>query len=148
MSWSSLVGDRFLRSLEVSLDDSSEVRLLIGSEAEGDVIDVEICLSGVCAFHFETGQSPTVLMDIGEISLERFVESWRPMLQAGRRRNWPIAFPHLDELARLLRERGLRAYEVDATVGTSGWVLAGAAQLTHVSTAGPIGTLPTTATKS
>ena len=84
---------------------------------------VTVRFTGLLAHQFENVEQENILLDLEEITAAGFLEKNRELLD----RALPYGFPVLasrEELGRLMEERGIRAFEIYASLGLTGFVLA------------------------
>ncbi len=84
---------------------------------------VTVRFTGLLAHQFENVERENILLDLEEITAAGFLEQNRELLD----RALPYGFPVLasrEELGRLMEERGIRAFEIYASLGLTGFVLA------------------------
>ena len=86
----------------------------------------DVVFSGVVAHHFECSLKGNILFDIDEVDLRAVLEEYAPLLQRLKNYGWPILVQYndLQDLERILRERGTQAYMLSSSLGLSGFVLA------------------------
>ena len=104
-----------------------ERRIILHTEFR-DAAPVErtdVCFEGVEAYFFENDRFGTILFDVAEVDLRGLLQQERARFEEGRRWMWPSGWSGSvqDDIARLT-ERSVRAWEVSASIGMTGWVLA------------------------
>jgi hypothetical protein len=117
------VFDHIVRSYEVR---STERTIVLRTESR-DVSPpdlAEVRFSGVEAHQFRDDVAGSVLLEVVCVPLERIVSQHRAEIAASRRSTGWTWAEDLDTAADALRALGLQGFEVRATRGLSGWVLA------------------------
>jgi hypothetical protein len=91
-----------------------------GAEEFTDVI-----FSGVVAHHFQDVLTGNILFGIEESDLEQVVQAWGELFAEGKRHGWPdvIEYDAPAHLVAILRERGVKAFEISSSFGLRGFVL-------------------------
>ena len=85
----------------------------------------DLIFTGVVAHLLEGGHDSNILLDVGEVPLEALVLQNAELFEREKKYGWPrIEYEGLDDLLRILREQGVRAYGVKSAYGLGGWVLA------------------------
>jgi hypothetical protein len=86
----------------------------------------DVLFSGVVAHHFEDVMSGNILFGIEEVDVAQLVSEWSDLF--GRRKNygWPdvIEYKDADDLISILRQRGIKGFDIGSSFGLGGWVLA------------------------
>lgn len=88
----------------------------------------DVIFTGVIAHHFKHVLAHNILFDVTEIPVRGIVTDAAALLAAGKSYCWPdgIEYRDAEELIRILEGRGARGFEVSASYGMSGWVIADA----------------------
>lgn len=91
-----------------------------GAEEYTDVI-----FSGVLAHNLECVLPGNILFGIELVDPERIVLQWAELFARLKNYGWPaIEYGEPKELVSLLKQRGIKGYEIGSSFGLSGWVLA------------------------
>jgi len=80
--------------------------------------------SRAVAYHFEHDDFQTILFDIVEASLEDIHDEYEPFFSEGRSYLWPLDHGSKESLLRLMREQEIRAFDIQSSLGLSGWIWA------------------------
>ncbi len=85
-----------------------------------------VVFEGCVAHHFERADYGTILSDISEVPLERFVSEHAMQFDAGHRASgWPSWWRgSVPEALAYLRQEQITAFEIESSYGFSGWILA------------------------
>jgi hypothetical protein len=85
----------------------------------------DVVFSGVVAHHFECSLAGNILNGIAETELESLVDDYEGLFRRLKNYGWPILtdYETLASLCRQLRAVGVRAYQVDSSLGLTGFVL-------------------------
>lgn len=87
---------------------------------------VDVVFREVAAHWFEYARADSILFDVEEVDVEALVQEHAGVFEKSWRYGWP-QMPYSGDLKVLverLRAGGVRGYEVSASLGLSGWVLA------------------------
>ncbi len=112
------------------LADFDNEQLVIETQCPGDDAtngDADILFEGYLTHIFCHEQRDSILLDIEECAFDRFYESAAIRLEEGRQWGWPIDYETPDtkaELARCLRTNRYKIYQISASRGLAGWVIA------------------------
>jgi hypothetical protein len=87
---------------------------------------VDVRFEGVHAHHLvHHDYHQNILFDVEEVDLGGLLEDEWALFEGGRRYGWPGPWnTTAPETLAWLRNNGVRAWHIDASVGLSGWVLA------------------------
>ncbi len=117
------IHDNSLLSYSVSAQ-KREIRLhtifLDGERSEY----TDVVFSGVVAYHFEHDDFQTILFDIIEANLEDIHDEYEFLFSQGRSYHWPVDHDSRESLLRRMREQEIRAFDIQSSLGLSGWVWA------------------------
>ncbi len=83
--------------------------------------------TGVVAYHFECDLLSNIVYDITEVTLESIHQSHNEYSQRLNAHDWPMVktrYQSAEELLAHLHEQNIRAFELSATMGLTGWVWA------------------------
>ena len=85
----------------------------------------DIVFTGVAAYRFELDNFMTIIFDIYETKVEDIYVTDRELFEHGRKYCWPGTWNSSDEsvLAYLI-ENEIKGYQLSASLGMVGWVLA------------------------
>jgi hypothetical protein len=84
----------------------------------------DVVFSDYLAHAFEDEMTYNIIFDIEECPVNRFAEIERELLKARKNRCWPVAYETETELINYLQSNQYKAFEVNSSIGLSGWVLA------------------------
>ena len=86
----------------------------------------DVTFTGVVAHHFECVLSGNIMFGIEEVDVEKIVRSSADLFAIQKNFGWPegIEYRDADDLVSIIRQRGVRGYEIGSSYGLSGWVLA------------------------
>ncbi len=85
---------------------------------------IVICFSDVLAHYFENELNGSIILDICLENTESFIQQNKSILSERRGYNWPTNYKSLDELLCFLNYEGYKYYNIYASYGLSGWILA------------------------
>jgi hypothetical protein len=124
------VHDNLLYGYEVACEGR---RIVLHTEfRDGGVEEfTDVIFSGVVAHHFQDVLTGNILFGIDEMDVEQIVQSWGELFSEGTRHGWPdvIKYDNPADLVAMLRERGVKAFEISSSFGLRGFVLATAMEL-------------------
>jgi hypothetical protein len=110
------------------LAESGQIILHTEFNETSPVEYTDVLFSGVVAHHFECSLESNILFDIDEVDVKAVLEEYAPLFQRLKNYGWPIPslvqYADLQDLERILRERGTHAYMVNSSLGLSGFILA------------------------
>jgi hypothetical protein len=93
--------------------------------AERDDARVELCFAGLLAHQFDHAVRDNIIYDVTLMPMERFLKEERKRLVKALRYGFPAPAGHsIETLRRKLREKDYRVYEIRASVGLCGFVIA------------------------
>lgn len=118
------VHDNFVYSYAVLCEDR---RIILFTHFRDNGADefTDATFDGVLVHFFQTSLSGNILFGIYEVSAESVVRDDADLFARQKDFWWPeIKYTNLDDLIRILNERGIRGYEIHSSLGLSGWVLA------------------------
>jgi hypothetical protein len=86
----------------------------------------DVTFSGVVAHHFEDALSGNILFGIEEMDVGQVVNDWTDLFARRKNYGWPdvIDYKDADDLISILRQRGVKAFDIGSSFGLGGWVLA------------------------
>jgi hypothetical protein len=98
---------------------------------EGDGLAfTDVVFSGVVAHHLENVQRGNILFGVDELEAEQLIQEWRELFDRLKPFGWPaIEYGPIEELCAILRQRGIRCFEISASYGLMGVVLGGRMRL-------------------
>lgn len=114
------VHDNTIISYQVNLE-KEEIRIHTLTES-GD--NVYIIFSGVLAHFFETQISNSIIFNIDEDPLPNFFKENKKLLEQQKNYCWPICYDDIKELEETLIKGNYFYYNICASLGLTGWVLA------------------------
>ena len=88
---------------------------------------IDVIFSGVVAYSFtnDTLELGTILFGIDEVSAATLVADNEEMFESGRRFGWPGDWNRsVQEAQEHLQSASIKGFEISASLGLSGWVLA------------------------
>ena len=131
-SYGAFVHDNIIERYTVDIEAHT---LLMETRPEGtaDKQSVFLDFNGVLAHFFEDVTSYNILFDVEEVSAEYFVANWHgflmqhipygfPMLNF--QHEYPLKPEDLERLPQALRKDGYRVFEISASIGLTGFVIA------------------------
>jgi hypothetical protein len=91
----------------------------------------DVTFAGVVAHHFECVLHGNILFDIEEVEPALIVKDWANLFASLKNYGWPADIPYAspDDLISILRERGVKAFQIGSSYGMTGWVLASTMEL-------------------
>jgi hypothetical protein len=87
----------------------------------------DFIFTGVIAYHFECDLLSNIIYEISESTLESTYNEYREVFQKLKPHGWPmikIRYETEAELFSYLRAQEIRAFELSATMGLTGWIWA------------------------
>lgn len=114
------VHDNKIVSYQVNLE-KEEIRIHTLTESGNNVY---IVFSGVLAHFFETQISNSIIFNIDEYPLLDFFKENKKLLEEQKPYCWPICYENIKELEETLIKENYIYYNICASYGLSGWVLA------------------------
>lgn len=84
-----------------------------------------IIFEGVLAYHFENDLLDNIIFDVREVDLPKLLKECAGMFERGWRYGWPRGWDkEKEEIEAFARRLEMRAFELSASYGMNGWVLA------------------------
>jgi hypothetical protein len=84
-----------------------------------------VVFKGVQAYHFDSDAFGNIIFDVPEVPVEQFLTEYGGEISELYRMNGsPTWAEHLVSAPEYLREHGIKAFILSASLGLSGWVLA------------------------
>ncbi|MFJ7819706.1 hypothetical protein ACIQYX_28515 [Bacillus toyonensis] len=114
------VHDNTIISYQVNLE-KEEIRMHTLTESGSNVY---IVFSGVLAHFFKTHISPSIIFNIDEDPILDFFKENKKLLEEQKSRCWPIYYEDIKELEETLIKGNYFYYNICASLGLTGWVLA------------------------
>ncbi|MBJ8056135.1 hypothetical protein JDS87_30860 [Bacillus cereus] len=114
------VHDSTIISYQVNLE-KEEIHIHTLTESERNVY---VIFSGVLAHFFETHLSGSIIFDIEKGQLLDFFKENKRLLEQQKNYCWPICYEDIKELEETLIKENYFYYNICASYGLSGWVLA------------------------
>jgi hypothetical protein len=85
----------------------------------------DVVFEGVEAHFFRSGHDSNILFDIVQVEPEKIVREYGEVFVAGKNYGWPrIEYKDDADLVAILNRRGVKGFEIYASFGLEGWVLA------------------------
>jgi hypothetical protein len=85
----------------------------------------DVIFTSVVAHHFECVLPGNILFDIKEVEPEEIVGHSADVFTRQKNYGWPaIEYGDPQDLASILKQQGIRGFEIGSSYGLSGWVLA------------------------
>lgn len=85
----------------------------------------DVTFTGVVAHHFECVLPGNILFDITEVEPAEIVNGSAELFARRKDDGWPaIEYREPQELALILKQQGIKGFEISSSYGLSGWVLA------------------------
>jgi hypothetical protein len=123
---------------ELNVHDADVVGITIACEARRIILHTQwkhldrieysdVVFDGVVGHHFESVLEGNILFDIDEVGLKDFLIREWTHFEAQRAFGWPdvrAVWDSQEQLFDLLEARGIHAFEIAASYGLSGFVLA------------------------
>ena len=122
------VHDNFLYAVSADLDEGYLTLYTEYRDGDGPRELTDVRFVGLLAYDFEDAAAPSILLDITQHSPEEIVKQWGDLLESRRNWNWPLNFTDLEDLSRKLAKQGVSGYNIWASVGLNGFVLAKGAE--------------------
>ncbi|WEG18948.1 hypothetical protein PQ478_10805 [Alkalihalophilus pseudofirmus] len=99
------------------------------SRLEINVLDeeeknVKIIFEDLFTFHFEDQLPNSILLDIVEEDVHLFASKNKELLHRSKDYSWPMNYENIKELVRYIKQNNYTYYQVQASYGLNGWVLA------------------------
>ncbi|EJS58413.1 hypothetical protein CN327_02770 [Bacillus cereus] len=114
------VHDNTIISYQVNLE-TEEIRIHTITESGRNIY---IIFSNVLAHFFETHLSSSIISNIDEYPLLDFFKENKKLLEEQKPYGWPISYDNITELEETLVKENHVYYNIFASYGLSGWVLA------------------------
>ncbi|MGH0512119.1 MULTISPECIES: hypothetical protein [Bacillus cereus group] len=114
------VHDNIIVSYQVNLE-KEEIHIHTLTESGRNV---NIIFSGVLAHFFETHLSSSIIFNIDEGRLLDFFQENKKLLEEQKNYCWPMLYDNITELEETLIKENYVYYNICASYGLSGWVLA------------------------
>ncbi|WP_413497280.1 hypothetical protein [Carnobacterium maltaromaticum] len=83
-----------------------------------------IFFTDVFAYYFENQLLGSVILDLFEEPLEKFVVDNESLLIEGRKNAWPMHYKEISQLEAKVKAGNLKYYIIASSYGLRGWVLA------------------------
>lgn len=117
------IHDNIVASYEVNL---KERKLIIRTEYdyENENRCVDILFLDVLAHYFENELSNSIILDIIESDVQRFLGDNRNMLMQRKNSCWPVDYDTVEQLSETLQADKYSYYVIQSSYGLRGWVLA------------------------
>jgi hypothetical protein len=117
-----LTAAHYVRVLGYAVDYDAQ-ELCIRTDQQGRRLSMRF--EALLAHHFDHAGSRNVIYDIAAVPLDEFIAAERKRLARTLRYGFPAAVSGgLDSLRRSLTEQGYRVFEIRASVGLCGFVIA------------------------
>ena len=85
----------------------------------------DVIFEDVLAYHFQHDLMGNIIFDIEEVDLASCLHDNQALFEAGQQWGWPLGWePQKESMECYARRMGLRAFELSASYGMTGWVLA------------------------
>jgi hypothetical protein len=85
----------------------------------------DIIFEDVLAYHFENDLFGTIISDVEEIDLSAMLKEHVAMFESGWRYGWPRGWEkEKEDIETYVRRLNMRAFELSASYGMTGWVIA------------------------
>jgi hypothetical protein len=92
----------------------------------------DVVFDGVVAHHFERVLKGNILFDIEEVEPEAIVKQWAELFALQKSYGWPgIDYTEPEQLIGILKQRGVKGFDIGSSYGMSGWVLAETMELSE-----------------
>jgi len=86
----------------------------------------DVIFSGVVAHNFEDVLAGNIVFQIDEVDVEAIVKEWSDLFAQRKNYGWPddIVYSDPSNLVAILKQRGIKAFEISSSYGLFGWVFA------------------------
>ncbi|MGI4791681.1 MAG: hypothetical protein ACRYFS_22905 [Janthinobacterium lividum] len=85
----------------------------------------DIVFTEVAAYHFESDSFGTIIFDINETNVESIYSDNRDLFEDGQKYCWPGTWNRSDDsVLTYLIENEIKGYQLSASLGMVGWVMA------------------------
>ncbi|WP_427051615.1 hypothetical protein [Paenibacillus sp. TC-CSREp1] len=113
------VHDNEVISYEVNLKDKY---IVVHTENRGEAVKIDF--KHVMAHLFEEHLCGSILLDITEYEMNRFIDEHKEVFEKHKPYGWPINYESIDELTEVLTQEQYKCYIISSSYGFNGWVLA------------------------
>lgn len=117
------VHDNIILSYEVDLENE-RIRVRTRSHHPDVPEDTDIIFLAVLAHNFETPLRGSIIFDIDDVGIDKFISYNRELLKKWKGQGWPITYDTDEELEAKLAEGQYLYFVITSSCGLSGWVLA------------------------
>lgn len=84
----------------------------------------KLIFSEVLAHQFETQLQGSIIYEVYENELSRFIEEHQELLQRQKNYGWPMNYETSEELEAVLQKEKFKYYVIFSSYGLNGWILA------------------------
>ncbi|MEK3717329.1 hypothetical protein [Paenibacillus sp. FSL R7-0333] len=116
------IHDNEIVSYTVDLQKSKITFQTLGGK--DNEVPVRIEFIDVLAHMFETQLQGSILLDISQFEISRFVKSNKELLEHQKDSAWPIYYEKRADLLEYLLHENYNYYVISASYGLNGWVVA------------------------
>jgi hypothetical protein len=121
---------------EPSVHDNRIIAYFVLAKEKRIILETEFCdrkpheftdviFEGVLAYDFENDLFGTIIFDVKEVDLSILLKEHAAMFEAGWRYGWPRGWDKgKEEIEVFVRRQNMRAFELSASYGMTGWVIA------------------------
>ncbi|WP_342547465.1 hypothetical protein NST69_25425 [Paenibacillus sp. FSL P2-0089] len=116
------IHDNEIISYKVDLQKSKITFQTLGGKDNSVPVMIEFI--DVLAHMFETQLQGSILLDISQFEISRFVKSNKELLEHQKDSAWPMYYEKREDLLEYLLHENYNYYAISASYGLNGWVVA------------------------
>ena len=119
------VHDNYIISYEVHCEKRTILLRTEYREHDKVIEFTNVYFEEVVAYHFDNDAFGNIIFDLNEAALEGFLKDYGPeILELSRMNGRPTWAADLASAPEYLREQGIKAFLLSASLGLAGWILA------------------------
>jgi|SRR5699024_1566796 len=93
---------------------------------------IDIYFNNFVAYYFENQLPGSILLDVFEDDIDKFIQQNREVLKQGKDYFWPINYETEEELLQYLRKSSYHYYIIQSSYGMNGWVISNEMYMNNV----------------
>lgn len=117
------IHDSEIVSYEVDLKNS-KLRLNLQQHELENLKHIDVVFNVVLVHFFETALQGSIIFDVEERGIDKFIKENSNLLNKQKEYSWPIDYNDVKELNDLLVNNQYRYYIITSSYGLNGWVIA------------------------
>lgn len=104
--------------------DFQHCKILLRTIHENSDSVTNIEFNGVLTHVFETQLQGSIILDICEMEVSRFIEQNKELLEKQKNYSWPRHYESVEDFLDYLQKKKYNYYVISASYGLNGWVVA------------------------